>query len=354
MMMAVASIVLFVGFVTPVPAAEYYVDWAGGGDFTAIWPAVWAAADGDIIYITGGTYTGTDNRNIYLQYKNLKFIGGASLPGAARSANPTIIDCEGEARAFYMYEYGIDSTTWVQSLTIRNGVNRDPSGGGGAIYCDRASPTIQYCTFENCDGVHGGAIKLQQSDAFIQYCWFRNNTADYGGALSSSYGSPYLDMVHIWGNSASVSGGGIRIYNGEPRFSRVDLILNSSPEGSAACRLDGVHPALDPTIENCIIAFSTSGGAVGGGDGGTIEHCITYGNAEGNDLPSYASTENVIGDPLYCDLYAYDTGVCEDSPAEPAGNPWGEYIGYTYLGCYAPCGSPVEGASWGAIKGRYR
>lgn len=324
----------------PASADVYYVDAGGGGDFTAIKPAVQAASDGDTVYVTSGTYTGADNRDILITGRNLNLIGSSA-----------IIDCEGQGRALHLSGSSVTHDTLIKGLTIINGVARTGgSDGGGAILCDSgASPTIEYCTIRDCDGKFGGGLKLLYSDAIVRYSWFRDNTADYGGAVSCSYGSPLLDMVHLWGNQSSVLGGAVRCYEGEPQMNRLEVVLNSDLSGNAAIRLDGSSPA----ITRCIIAFSTQGGAVSGGTTGVINHCVVYGNAGGDGLPSYAG-DNLFDDPLFCDLYAYDPAVCEDSPALHDVNPWGEYIGYCDIGCYAPCQAPTSTASWGMLKALYR
>ena len=338
-----AGLTVLAGLAGSATADTYYVNAAGGADFEAIKPAVEFASEGDIIYVAAGTYDGPDNRDIEMPGTNMQLIAQGNVT----------IDCEGQGRAFSLSD-GIDSSTLISGFHIMNGVARlGPSNGGGAIQCWNASPIIEYCTIHDCDGDFGGALKLMYCEAIVRYCVLRDNTADYGGAVSSTEGSPFLDRVHLWGNSASLSGGAIRTYNGSPRMNRLNVVRNSSPPGNAAIRIGGTG-AENPEITNCIIALNSPGAAIAGGTTGTIQYCITYGNSGGDDLPSYAAPENLICDPLFCDVYTKIWEVCEESQAIHTVNPWGQYIGYIEVECYAPCQSPVEEASWGAIKALYR
>ena len=320
----------------------YHVDIGGGGDFTAIKPAVQAAASGDTIQVAAGTYAGEDNRDIDFGDKNILLEGEGSV----------IIDCEGMGRAFELTSDQIDTSTRIRWVTIINGSARAFSeDGGGAILCQDASPIIEYCSFQLCDGEFGGAVKLLRSDAVVRYSRFEDNTADYGGAIATAYGAPFFDMNHVWGNAASVAGGAARCYRGEPRIYRMNVVLNSCAGGGAAVEFHG--SPIAPDLTNSIIAFSTQGSGVSGGTSGVINHCIVYGNAGGDDLPTYAG-DNLFVDPYFCSVYDYQSGVCEESQALHTVNPWGAYIGYVSVNCYAPCESPVEGTSWGMVKSLYR
>ncbi|MCK4510157.1 hypothetical protein KAW64_00370, partial [bacterium] len=64
---------LIVGtWVTGAMAADIYVDWSGGGDYTTIQAAVnAAAASGDVIYIAAGTY----REQVKIDSKSLDLVG---------------------------------------------------------------------------------------------------------------------------------------------------------------------------------------------------------------------------------------------------------------------------------------
>ncbi|MCD4690566.1 right-handed parallel beta-helix repeat-containing protein [bacterium] len=339
---AAAAVFALVLCVSGVARADVlYVDVNGGTAYETIKSAVQVANEGDTIYVAAGTYSGEDNREISFDV-NLSLIGQGTV----------IIDCEGLGRAILLTSSSIDHSTVIRDFTIINGAARAfANDGGGGISCQGAAPIIQYCTFTECDGEFGGAIRLTSSNAIVQYCRFTDNTGSYGGAIATLLGSPFFDMVHVWGNAATASGGGIRLYNGTPRLNRLNVILNSISTGGGAIEIVGDSIAVE--ITNCIVAFSTQGCGILGGTTGTIEHCIVFGNAGGGVLPAFAG-DNLFVDPYFCDVYAYSSEVCDESWAFPTMNDWDAWIGYVGVGRYAPCVAPVEELTWGRVKALYR
>jgi hypothetical protein len=68
--------------------------------------------------------------------------------------------------------------------------------------------------------------------------------------------------------------------------------------GRAAIDLLGSSPTAD--IKRTIVAFDQSGGGIGGGAGGMIEHNIVFGNTGGDGLPGYAG-DNLFDNPYFLD-----------------------------------------------------
>ena len=95
------------------------------GDQPTIQAGIDAAANGDVVLIADGVYTGPDN-------KNLDFAGKAITVRSENGRNKCIIDCEDDGRAFHFHSgEGPDSV--VQGLTMRNGwVSR---GGSTRRWC---------------------------------------------------------------------------------------------------------------------------------------------------------------------------------------------------------------------------
>ena len=89
-----------------------------------------------------------------------------------------------------------------------------------------------------------------------------------------------------------------------------------------------------PSIANTIIGFSNGGGALvcSGDDNPTTTHSCIFGNASGDDLCGTYS-ENLVVDPLFCDLNVDDVSLCENSPCLPGNNAWGVLIGALGAGC---------------------
>jgi hypothetical protein len=325
-------------------AVTHEVNVNGGAPFESIGEAVAAASDGDTILVWPGTYEGENNREINFGSKNLRL---ESVSGLAQ----TIIDCGSAGRALVLSDPAIDYSTVIRGFSFLNGYAwAAPEDGGGAIVCYEASPIIEYCWFQSCQGAFGGGVKLLYSDALIRYSRFVMNTADYGGAVSTSYGSPKVDNVWMWGNHAYTQGGAVRCYDGTPEIYGTTIAWNSDWSRGAAVSLQG--GSIDATITRTIIAFSQLGAGLSNGTTGTIEQCIVFGNVGGDALPPYAG-DNLFVDPLFCNMETGDLNVCDNSLALGANNAWQVDLGWVSAGC-PTCSSPVESATWGSIKGLYR
>jgi predicted outer membrane repeat protein len=320
-------------------STEYVVDLDGFHDFTAIGPAVQAAANGDTVIVNPGTYTGSLNKNIMVVAKNL-VIRSSSGPF------DTIIDCEGAGRAFYVSNAAIDSTMLLWGFTITHGWARGATeDGAGAIVCDYAAPVIENCFFIENEGNFGGAVKFLYGDAIMRSCLFKGNEAVCAGALHLTTCSPTISRCTFIGNSATGSGGAFRTFKGNPVFRNCTFAGNSSASGG--CLQFDSSPVAG-TIDRCIIAFGTRW-AVLGGSGVTTTHSVIYGNALGDSLTGTTHHDNAFVDPLFCDMDDSEFTVCANSVALAANNPWGVDVGVEGQNC-PDCASPVAAASWGAIK----
>jgi hypothetical protein len=228
-------------------------------EYPTIQAAIDAAADGCIIIIAPGTYTGPGNRDI-------DFLGKAI---AVRSEDPndpdivatTIIDCSGTPaerhRGFYLHtEEGQSSI--LNGLTITNGYA--PDGDGGGIFCVGASPTIKNCTISSCQAGNIGS-----------------GLYNYGGGISNKDGSfPTLINCTFRGNSAQYGGG---MHN---RFSNVTLIncafnYNSARYGGAMYNYES-NPIVTNSVFNENSAFYAGGIYIRGGSEATLTNCTFTGN----------------------------------------------------------------------------
>jgi hypothetical protein len=325
-------------------AVEIVVDQSGAGDFTTIKDAFQAASDGDTITINPGTYKGSSNRDIVWGHRNL--VVRAGDPG-----NHAVIDLEGQDRFLRIESGTTDTTSIVSGVHVKNGVARSHSDdGGGAILVSNGSPVVQGCWFTSCDGRFGGAVKLVISDGKVRYCGFTDNTADFGGALHvSSGGDAVVHSCVFVGNSASIEGGAMRFYGAVRTLRSCTIALSASPAGGGI----SLNAGSAPVIERCIIGFSSEGNALhAASPPDTVFHCISYGNAGGNDLPG-ARDLNLYIDPLFCYLPFDNVNLCENSPALPDNNAWSVHIGRYGPGC-GTCDSPVTETTWGRVKALHR
>jgi len=384
--------------------STYLVRPNGTGDFPTIQAAIDAAADGDIITLTDGTFAGDGNRDIDFLGKAVTVRSQSGDPGTCT------VECGGsetdQHRGFvFQTDEGPDSM--IDGITIMHGWV-DGFGGtyGGGIFCDgSASPTISHCTLYRNTAAYGGGM-CGGWRSTITECSFIENTAVRGGGLgrapytaldactfvgnSGTYGgaiyirsscSPTLTECLFEGNTASHSGGALHIeQHCNPVLRHCTLTGNSSPIGGAVdvsiecsptfehCTFAGnscTYTGVISTYEYCLLTFENS--IIGGSPVGTaiscfdseaeLSCCDIYGNA-GGDWVGYVADQfgvngNISEDPLFCGdenpdaPYALHTG----SPCAPEHNPACGLVGAWDIACGA---TPVEETSWGAVKALYR
>jgi predicted outer membrane repeat protein len=221
MRVCASIIALILCFVTASSASTIRVDWSGGGDFETIGEAVEASSTGDTVLVAPGTYTGELNRDISFEGR---IIVVASEAGAAG----TVIDCQGEGRAFE-FSSGETPAATIQGFTVTNGSAVEH---GGAVWLEGSAPSILDCVFtDNTSGFAGGAIHVGLGSApYIEYCVFEDNAAsDYGGAIYTYGAMPYVLECDFRRNSAGINGGAISV-----KTATVATVLDSRFEDNEA------------------------------------------------------------------------------------------------------------------------
>ncbi len=184
-----------------VPASTIRVDLSGGGDYLTIQEGVEAAAAHDTVLVAPGTYTGAFNRGIAFAGKTITLV-------SEFGAGSTVIDCQGQGRAFE-FSGNENPAATVQGFTVTNG---SAEVSGGAFWMENSSPSILDCVFtNNTSEFGGGAFHVGLGAApYIEYCVFEDNTArDYGGAIYTYGSAPYILECDFRGNSAGINGGAI-------------------------------------------------------------------------------------------------------------------------------------------------
>lgn len=230
------SLTLILSFAGLASAATYYVNQAGGEDFTNIQSALNSVAGGGLhtIIVRDGTYTGANN-------KDLDFGGKAITLRSDNGAPNCIIDCENSGRGFYFHS-GETSAAIVDGFAITGG-NTSP---GGAIFCTNASsPTIANCIITgNSGGQDGGGICCYGgSSPTVTNCIISGNSANYGGGIEATGAgaSPSIVNCTITENIAAVNGGAIECFSSAaPQFSNSILWGNSAPNGTQIYVTTGV------------------------------------------------------------------------------------------------------------------
>jgi len=130
--------------------------------FDSIQEAIDAVADGNMVVVLEGSYTGLGNRDLDLLGKTVGLYG---IAGPQRC----IIECQHQGRGFHFHS-GETENTLVDGFTIRNGL----ADKGGGIYFNNSSPTIRDCiiTDNSPDAVHvqdsdpviGGTVEVVSND----------------------------------------------------------------------------------------------------------------------------------------------------------------------------------------------
>ena len=321
------------------------------------------ALESDTVLVAPGTYTGTGNRDLSFNGKNLVLLSSGG-------AETTIIDCQADSTdlhyAIYLHD-GEDTTSIIQGFTFQNAYY-DAQGpewpwyGGGAVYfrngkanvldckffnnssagiylaygSDTTSCRISNCIFEgNYFGIYtivNGTIiedcTVQNSiysgigfyrPTEIKRCLFIHN--GWAGISQSSGMSGFVNLV----DHCTIAFNGIGIY--------YDRTL---PKISGESNLD-----LDTTlISNTIVAYNTSGGIFNYWD---IEHeyNCTYSNVYGNGNFNWQNDKYAHGDkfgnlsvpPRFCDTTLNNYYLHENSVCAIANNSSGSTIGLYDVGC---------------------
>lgn len=272
--------------------------------------------------------------------------------------------------------------SWESSPELRDVSfqdNRAFSAGGG-LYCYSSSVLLDGVEFEGNHGVWAGAAYLFRSDAEIRDGLFVGNLSEwYGGGLFCRDGAAVsLTDVAFLENEAGREGGGLNLegcaatltrvtfarntagtYGGaaslsagsEADFTNVTVVANwaAGRGGGICCR------ASHPNIALSVLCFNGCRDAVLCVAGGNpvVSRCVVFGNETG-DVLCGTHSDNMLLDPLFCDLSGNDLRLCANSPCLPdhPANPWGELVGAHGAGC-GDCDSPAECLSWSAVKAMF-
>ncbi|MFH1688715.1 MAG: hypothetical protein ABIE42_00580 [Candidatus Eisenbacteria bacterium] len=265
-------------------------------------------------------------------------------------------------------------------------------GGGGVYVTSQAAPAFFQCRFHQNQAGYGAAA-FHQSDAAPHYtsCEFDDNTVGYeGGAVFGINDAASFDDCEFTFNKPLTGAGGAIYLSGSDAVAEYcTFYMNQGNDGGALAINDAAVVDLDNctiaenittagagsiqawssstiTMSETIVAFNRgSGGSRGGGtvvcDGSctvTLSCCDVSDNEGGDWINCIAGQDalngNLNANPLFCDLPGYSLYLCTDSPCLPLNNDCGVLIGAWGDGGCGACGSPVESASWGAIKGLYR
>jgi beta propeller repeat protein len=333
------------------------------GNYRTIQLAINASSDGDVVFVSPGTYRG----NINFLGKNITVT--STDPDDSEIVATTIISGSGQG-SVVTFENGESPEVVLSGFTITGGYGTVdttiPEAGyiywGSGIFCSNSSPTIKNNVISNNNGPfriegneiaalgYGGGIATVLASPIITNNILKDNSAYAGGAIITYLGDPVIRNNVMYDNSAYVGGGVILLVGGR-------LMNNTIVENDASLPLipgvgDGfagnvyietsseVGPCV---VMNNIICNAKSGGGLfvisydGGGE--VISFNNVWNNSGGNygtqdlqtgdisfdgSLDRTGENGNISEDPLFVDLLNHDYHLQMDSPCISAGNP--EYV----------------------------
>ena len=228
----------------------------------------------------------------------------------------------------------------------------DYGTGAGAALQQSDGATLTECTFRENGVVTclGGGMHVSGSTITVTNCVFIDNiSGGAGGIHMASESASTVTGCTFIGNIGSWSGAGALqcFSDANPTVTNCTFVGNATNQ--VWCDL------ASPTLEYCVLAFSTAGLAVyceNGTETPSINHCFVFGNAGGDSLCGGNYHDNEYVEPLFCDWEMDDVTLCADSPCLP-GATWASLVGAEGEGCEA-CGTAVEQRTWGRIKATYR
>ena len=180
---------------------------------------------------------------------------------------------------------------------------------GGALLDLHASSTLTNCIFESNTAGGGGAIAALASCLTATNCLFSNNSARLGGAMDVTYGEPSIpagpSSVQLFNcnfvdNRASFYGGAIYLdLYSTADFTNCVLWANQAPNASSI--YNNFNNDNQPTLRSCDVESGVNGPGFGG------RPCVDGGG-------------NINADPCFVDLDADDYHLRFGSPCIDVGD----------------------------------
>jgi len=161
-------------------------------DQPTIQAAINNADDGDTVFVADGIYY--ELINFGTKHITVKSVNGAAV---------TTIDGMGKYGSVVTFK---DNSTGsvLEGFTIKNGKSSFDVGGGGGIFLDSSSPTINNCTVSENDtdeGVGAGIYCIKASSPKITNCTISKNPKDTlpfsGGGIYCLNSSPTITNCTI-------------------------------------------------------------------------------------------------------------------------------------------------------------
>lgn len=331
--------------VNPCDVAILIVHADGSGPYPTIQAAVDAATSGQVVVLSDGVFSGSGNRDIDYQGKDITI--------RSQSNDPTLctIDCEGTAgdpHRGVVFGSGEGPEAVLMGITIRNGYCL-PADYGSAVRCTGgSSPTISNCVFVNNfgDGAAGMYCIGAGSTPTLENCVFRSNSVDHNGGAIHVGGNASVSISYTTFSENSAPGNGGALYvagDAIATLTHCTFSGNSAPASGAISCYSG-----SALLENCIVAFTVSGCAAHCTNGGVLDfNCgNVYDNDGGNWVGCLVGQEtepgNISVDPLFCDPTTGNLTLRSDSPCAQENNQECGQVGAWPIGCDAACACCID------------
>lgn len=305
--------------------------------FATIQNAVDAAADGDIVSLCSGTFTGAGNTNVSVANKSIR------IGSAAQDAEACRLDAGGASRLFV---YG-NAGGSLEDVTLTGG------GGahfGGAMYLGHSSPAISRCIFTNNLTTGGGSdLALEYgSSPSVTGCVFKfcSRDSEEGPIWMRFDCEPRFAFCQIYGNISHLGDNVLVDINCSATLQNCTITRNSF---SGRNNIGVVHVRENGKIyiNNCIITLN-SGQAVYANNPATDLAFVTascifhnyddggHGDWVGPIAGQFGVNGNISAYPMFCDEanHVYTLESCSSCAPDNSGG-YGQ-IGALPVGCDCP------------------
>jgi hypothetical protein len=196
-----------------VSATTHVIRPDGSGDFPTIQAAIDAAASGDVIELTDGSFEGDGNRDMdYL---------GKAITIRSQSGNPQscVVDVQGapgEPHRAFRFHSGEGSAAVLSGIGFRGGWIEDEPYGAALLCEGECAPGIIACVFS--ENANGAVACIEGASPTFTDCLFTMNHGIQGGAAYSEWGAPSFTRCEFAHNSAECFGGAFYGYAGQADF----------------------------------------------------------------------------------------------------------------------------------------
>lgn len=201
--------------------------------------AIDAAVNGDTVLVADGRYE-----------EALDLLGKAIEVRSENGAATTTVDGGGQARYVVTFAGGEGASTRLAGFTVTGGRGRTffdptpPSGLGGGLRIDGASPTLEDLLIEGNSGLEGGGVALHDGQPRFERVVFRANESNNGGGLYSLSSQPTLVDVRFESN-IGLYGGAVHAVGGSMTITGATFELNDARDFGGALYLNHVDTDLD-------------------------------------------------------------------------------------------------------------